>query len=318
MQTTNTWRQIGSDVRWFLGGENSLLELLSQYLVPEEVEVCFNNALAATTAARQLAIRQCLRDGVYQAFAPSGGKQRQRSEIRRAIEEVAGVSDGQANRILNGLGLFSMEHKKGTIELARRYVQGSRQIAREIDVELLLMLSVGASERLEQFMLRPYQFVANTASTILRLRIETNNTTDSQLDVTLNQRTQFPLIKADVACLSNPDLSSPLHTLTPLARMALYGLYLWQTGGLHFVEDVSDVSSDEARRLTAVRTIRLAQTEAAWVFPEFLGQPGQVSKAWEDERYIQLVLRAVDEVALVVGQAVCGANPYSAAVEAGE
>ena len=318
MQAKQPWRQIGTDVRWFLGGVNSLFELLTEYLGPEEAESRVGDALVAIASARQLAIRQCLRDGVHQAFAPSDGRQRQRVEIRKAVEEVTGVSDGQANRILNGLGLFSNEPEGGTIELARRYVQGSRQIAREIDVELLLMLSVGASERLEQFMLRPFQFVANTASTLLRLRINSEDSQESPLDISIRQRTLYPIIKADAASVSTIDVPSPLHELTPMARMAIYGLYQWQAGSLRFVENLTDLNSEKTRRMIAVRSIRLTQTEAAWVFPEFRGQASLVSRACEDERYLTLVLGAVDEVAIVVGQAVCGAAPYSASVESRE
>jgi hypothetical protein len=303
--------RIGSDIRWLLGGGDMLKALLRQHLTVADASEVESGACHVATASRQVAIRQAIGDGIEKSFSPADPSLRQREEIRRRLEDITGLSNAQANRILNGVGHFSAsggDIEPDTVELAGRYFDSDKGFAKELSLELIYLLTLAASESSLSFMLRPYQFAANTAAAALRLRvgrIESKTEYDSLQEI----RKQFPRLCSGTQWSG----VSATTELFPDTRMGLYGLYMWQSGSVFFETAGATVEEESGLLTDAIdRTIRWAPSEAPWIFPELVRKsPADQTAARTSSVYRSVVQRAVLEVASSVGQALLGIHPFT-------
>jgi hypothetical protein len=314
MQMETQFARIGSDIRWILGGERMLRELLRQHLSPAAANEAFKDGFWLATASRQVAIRQAIADGVSSGLAPGDAGKRQREEIRRRIEDITELSSDQANRILNGVGQFTGaggDITTNTVDLAEKFFERNRNYAKDLDVELLYSLSMGASESIESFVLKPFQFAANTAAAALRLRInkfENQTEFDSLEDV----RHSYPrLTNANIGTQEPQD-----DQISPTGKMSLYGLYLWQAGSTYFEMENAKVDRESFLLCDAIeRTIRWAPVLTPGVFPDLVRHPELIPEARSSSTYQSLVIKAVNDVASNVGKALLGDHPYDRKID---
>ncbi len=236
---------------------------------------------------------------------------------------------------MNGLGILVAGPT--TSGLADHYWHQRSNFMRELDIGLIQQLACGSGEHLHALMLKPYQFFANAACAALRLRVGGDQDQQS-IEAKLQTRRAYPpfehaLIQSDVSAIDD---------LTPVAKVSLYGLAMWQSISYYLDTDPSEsprpgtqeqyhATFDEA---TLSRVIRYAATETPWVFPELyqieLGahaasrlpendlvllaqrrQQAQLQSAQADPRYRSVVRQAIEELALEVGKALCGISPYN-------
>lgn len=309
--------RIGSDVRWLLGGEVMMKSLLQQHLSAADAGESLMDACQTAIASRQVAIRQAIADGIEKSLSPGQAGGRRREEIRRRIEDITGLSSDQSNRILNGVGQFSGqdgEIKTDTVELAGRYFERDKGYAKELSLEFVYLLALGASESSHCFTLPPYQFAANVAAAALRLRVSRIDK-KTEFESLEEIRTRFPRLQSG----SEINAESAITTLSPFARMALYGLYMWQAGSVVFDTDSSGTQTESGLLTDAVdRTIRWAPTEAPWVFPELIQKsPAERNAFRSSPEYRSVVEKAVLGVGACVGQALLGIPPFTRALREG-
>ena len=340
--------RLGSDARWLFSGlkmksdENKreaaglphpraslLAEALEHHLGRAEAESRLPQATILTTTSRQIAIRQHLSCGIQSAFSPDILDRNSRRVILRKIQVLLHVHEGHANRVMNGLGIFAKD--LGTEQLAGHYIGRNSNFIRDLDVDLIQLLACGAGENLGALLLKPYQFFANTACAALRLGLEVTNEEDL-VKLKEGVKKKFPPFTQ----ISPRSAQSAIQMITPEAQVSLYGLAMWQCAGAYVHED-SDSTRDpcplDEAKLSQV--IRLATTEAPWVFPELfqieldpfakstLSQDSFVQRAIReqhdrlisaqaDKRYLQVVRDSIATMGLEVGKALCGIEPYRA------
>ncbi len=305
--------RIGMDVRWMLGpvaGRTTAVDsCLAQLLLEEHEkhqksisESQLNQAATFVGLCRQIVLRQYIGEGIMQCYLPDGEEltQTRRAAICKTIERVTGLSSHQSNRLLNGLGLYTTkENVLSTMVMMERRLAAHDGTMQDMDILYPLLLSFGASSRLEQFLLSPYAFAANTASSLLRTRVQTASSDEQKIaDAQAEQRRLYP---------PTDDVK---QDLSRRRAMALYGLYLWASGAKHFVH--RNYTDDRAGRMaTLAAGIRKGWNSAAWIFA---GDRVNSLDTLEDlvrPEYLEEKLELVEEVATRVGMAVCGEAPYS-------
>lgn len=340
--------RLGSDARWLFAGlkvksdeskgesagfpyprASLLAEALEHHLGRTEAELRLPQATILSTTSRQIAIRQHLSSGILSAFSPDTLDRNSRRIILRKIQVLLHVHEGHANRVMNGLGIFAKD--LGTEQLADHYIGRNSNFIRELDVDLIQLLACGAGENLGALLLKPYQFFANSACAALRLRLEVTNEEDL-FRLKQDVKKKFP----PFTNIPPRPTHSALQVPTPETQISLYGLAMWQSAGTYLHEDSRLAQKtfplDEAK---LSQVIRLATTEAPWVFPELfqielgslakstLSQDSLVQRAVReqherlisaqtDKKYLQVVRDSITTIGLEVGKALCGMEPYGA------
>lgn len=338
----STLTRIGTDPRWLLSGlklkkanvlrgqkapQQSLLEeMLYQYLGIETGRSILPEASILAVTSRQVAIRRHLSYGVQSALSPEENFEAHRSVISRKIQRLLQIDGGHARRVANGLGILADD--EGTDLLADLYVGGSKQLTRELDVDLIQMLACGTGEHLCSFVQEPFLFAANTACAAIRLRYQTP--TGSDILVLKNEiKQRFPPIVQPPLV----DARAAPGKLTPMMKVAAYGLALWQQAGNLLSEDLDNPEVFDCK-LDYSRLVRQVAYQASWIFPELeqvsinpvlmseiknkealielqQRQRDRLLSAGRDTHYQTLLANSVEEVGLEVGKAMCGLAPYT-------
>ena len=305
------------DIRWLLGSgagrtnasESCLPELLleahAEYQLPVTKEM-LQQAATFVGHCRQIVLRQYLGEGIIQCYLPDGEElnQARRATIGKTIERVTSLSSHQSNRLLNGLGLYGEKEKVlSTVVMMERRISAHDGSMKEMDIIYPILLALGASDRLESFMISPYAFAANTASSLLRTRVQTEASDQQKIaDAQAEQRKLFPPTDDNEQDLARRRI------------MALYGLYLSASGARHFVS--KNHVDDRAGRLTTLALgIRKGWNKSSWVFAEDRSFLGDICPDPIPREYLEKKLESIEEVANKVGMAVCGAAPYSRIIE---
>lgn len=301
------------DIRWILGSgagrtnssESGLTQLLleahaeNQMPVSEEL---LNQAATFVGLCRQIVLRQYLGEGIIECYLPDGKEldQSSRAAIGKTIERVTSLSSHQSNRLLNGLGLYGEKEKVlSTVVMMERRISAHDGSMKDMDILYPILLALGASERLERFMISPYAFVANTASSLLRTRVQTESSDQQKIaDAQAEQRRLFP---------PTDDIE---QDLARRRIMALYGLYLSASGARHFVYG-NHVDDRADRFATLALGIRKGWNKSSWVFADDRSFLGDICPDPIPRDYLEKKLESIEEVANKVGMAVCGEAPYS-------
>ena len=314
-QGFSVYTKIGMDIRWILGagigaGRNNssescltqlLLEVHEEYRVPVNEEL-LSQAATFVGLCRQIVIRQYLGEGIIQCYLPDGDEldQSSRAAIGKTIERVTSLSSHQSNRLLNGLGLFGDKEKVlSTGVMMERRIAAHDGSMKDMDIIYPVLLALGSSDRVDRFMLSPYAFAANTASSLLRTRVQADGSDQQKIaDAQAEQRKLYPPtdeIKQD---------------LGRRRIMALYGLYIWASGAQHFIH--GNHVDDRANRLaTLTIAIRMGWNKSSWVFAEDRSVLGDNCPNTIPSDFLEKKLEAIEEVATRVGMAVCGKAPYN-------
>lgn len=338
----STLTRVGTDPRWLLSGlklkkasatkgqkapQQSLLEeMLCQYLGMEHGRSLLSQASVLAVTSRQVAIRQHLSVGVQSALSPDVDFAAHRRVISRKIQRLLQIDGGHARRVSKGLGILADD--EGTDLLADLYVGGSKQFTRELDVDLIQMLACGSGERLESFVQAPFLFLTNSACAAIRLRFETPAGSDI-LEARSEIKDRFPpIVHAPLVASQRTQ-----GELTPVMRVAVYGLALWQKAGGMLAEN-SDNPEVFNGELDVGKLVKQVATQASWVFPELeqirinptllsetkktdalielqQTQRDRLQAAASDQRYKTLLEEAIRQVGLEVGKAICGLPPYT-------
>lgn len=340
--------RLGSDARWLFAGlkmksdENKaetvglpqpraslLAEAFEHHVGRVEAESRLSQATILVTTSRQIAIRQHLSSGIQSAFSPNTLDRNSRRVILRKIQLLLHVHEGHANRVMNGLGIFAKD--LGTEQLADHYIGRNSNFIRELDVDLIQLLACGSGENLGALLLKPYQFFANTACAALRLRLSVANEEDL-VQAKEGIKKKFPPFTQTAPRSTQSALQKP----TPESHVSLYGIAMWQSANTYIRDDsVSMRETNPFDEAKLAQVIRLATTEAPWVFPELfqielnpssssaLAQDAFVQRAVReqhdrlisaqvDEKYLQVVRDSISLIGLEVGKALCGMEPYGA------
>lgn len=341
----STLTRIGTDPRWLLSGlklkkanavrgqkaprQSLLEEMLYQFLGIERGRSILPAASILAVTSRQVAIRQHLSSGVQSALSPEQNFDAHRSVISRKIQRLLQIDGGHARRVAKGLGILADD--EGTDLLADLYVGGSKQLTRELHVDLIQMLACSTGEHLRSFVQEPFLFAANSACAAIRLRYQTPTGSDILALKSEIKRRFPPIIQAPLV-----DASGALGDLTPMMKVAAYGLALWQQAGNLLSEDLDNPEVFDCE-LDYSRLVRQVANQASWIFPELeqvsinpvliseinnkealielqQRQRDRLQSAGRDKRYQTLLANSVEEVGLEVGSAICGLAPYTRSV----
>lgn len=330
-----TLTRIGTDPRWLFGGlkldknrpQRSLLEeMLIQYLGIDAAEQLAPRAATIASTSRQIAIRQHISEGIPKAYAD---RTTDWTEIRDKVQKLMCVSRSQANRVMNGLGIFYADDP-GTARLVEHFVGGRGEFVRELDVDLIQLLAAGAGENIDLLIQKPYVFFANSAAAALRISVFCDDDDDVAEKVEVI-RNNFPPIPFAPPRQTNDSCSE----LTPLSQIGVYGLTMWQGTGKYLG---SKVDAAEEPNLcfghNLGNIIRIAASVSPWIFPELIqlgfdpnlmgqlpdsdkilqaqrSQQARLVNAQCDSKYLDLMSTAIKNVGLEIGKVICGIAPYT-------
>lgn len=301
---------IGSDPRWLIGGPKTLCQLLTDVLGEDEGGEILAQAVALIRVARQIAVRRAVADGIETAYSVENNGRGMRESIRRAVQAVTGLEKDQANRILRGVGHFPGDDggiHRSTLELFQELVRGDRaKSVRELNLDLVMSLALASGEQTSRFLLEPFEFAANTAATLLKLRV-TGTDQMTEFDAQEETARSFPLLSRGLQAgvVGQRRLDSPEQ------KMAIYGLYLWQAGIPEVYGESRDILPEtDLCAETVQRVIRWGCELTRWVFPHIDPSPSQITAARKDSSLHEHVMSCVRCVASEVGQALCGVGPY--------
>lgn len=303
---------IGLDVRWILGSAPSrsdkgipcLGQLIDEHYRETPCDIkdqLISEAIKFVDLCRQIVLRQNLGEGIVKYYLHEGGElnSTSRSTLCKTVEKVTGLSNPQANRLLNGLGLYSEETVLSTNVMATRRINAHDGTMQDLDIMYPVLLALGCSERLDRFLLTPYAFVANTASSLLRTRIKPQTNSTIIADLQAQQRREYPPID---------DLK---QDLARRRIMALYGIYLWATGAHNFV-DSQPIKDMETCISVLAQAIKNVWDDAHWVFADEWPGVSRTVPLQIPRDYLEQRFKAIEDVATQVGMAVVGATPYDA------
>lgn len=293
-------QEIGLSPAWLFEDQSALTALLEEETGSGDVSDLVGDVLRIVGTFRQIALRKCIASGMERAF-PLGAKGR--DSLRKLLERVTGLSPGQVNRVLNGVGVFSdtdSEARRDTHELLARVVDGNRQMMMVIPLEIPVQLALASGEDIELFVGSPPRFAATLVSVMLRVRVAGS---ENETEFEAAQRTQrrYPSLAAGVST-GGLDRSP----VPPIAKMACYGLYIWQASGIMFADGWS--------REMVPESLRRGERWAGQYFRDLLpdGGPSETDRPMQFAERISATFRAcVFEVAGEVGRALCGLSPYT-------
>ncbi len=338
-----TLTEIGTDPRWLFCGlklktksksppPKSMLEEMLESRLGEEMAVeLFPGARRLVITSRQIAIRQHLSRGINTSLAPDDDNGNSRNRILSKIQRLLGVQKGHANRVLNGLGIFTVEDD-GTDQLVRHYVGRNTNFVRELDADLIQLLACGAGERLDSLMQHPFVFWGNSACAAIRLKYKREEN-ESVVDAKVRIKDEYPPIFQTSIDMTKSVLNEP----NPQSDVALYGLAMWY--GMQKILRSREGAALEGQHIDPQNIIRLVTTDAPWIFPELAQikidsyallqlkgadeiiaaqarQRDRLKEAQHDSRYLAAVGSAIQRVGLAVGKAICSVRPYT--LEIGE
>lgn len=291
---------IGLSPLWLFEDTASLTALLEQELDCPDLQDTRAEIVRLVSLSRQVAVRKTIAAGIADAF--STGETPARDSLRKLLEKVTGLSTGQANRILNGLGIFSgcdRDSKRDTSELIARVVSPDRQTKTVIPLETAILLALAGAEEFDVFIGSPPRFAATVAALILRARIA-GSTGETEYQASQRVKREFPPLPARAAVGRLDQLP-----IMPSSMMACYGLYLWQAAGLLFSNWPGD------------RTIEALRRGERWAEKHFKGlmpdakQPQSGTHDQHSRELSHLFRSHVYAVAEQVGKALCGLTPYT-------
>lgn len=318
--------RLGLNPRWLVAnrGQMDLLfrEILGLTVPSKEDELAVDQAVLLVRRAKQNAIKQ---------FSSHGLKRLENSLLENCEQDEEEASSALVDRVSNimGLGIRQTQRYLRTLGLVPekaededtidypdeidrptpQILKGNSEIAErnlvhEIGLDHLLLLASGYGADFHELVPRPYQFAANTASLLLRMKFLSANPAVKQREAEFTQRKSYPAIPW-AGFPMQP--TAPDH-VTPETAMSLFGLCLWRSGMLRsntlpqsggFLVDTSLYPD----------LVRLAVRETPWVFPELVASTA-VREAAQDLVYWRIIERAVRLVANSVGSALLGTPPY--------
>ena len=285
---------------WLFEDPDTLKALLETATIAEDVEELTRELQLRVDLSLQIVLRRGIASGITEAFGVSPTK---RESQRHVLERVTGKSSGQVNRILRSVGLFSnseQDRQSDTNQLLTHLQARDRGIQQNIYLETLILLALASGEEFGVFIGSPPHFTATLASRILSGRVA-GSQSETELQASERMKREYPILESRVLVGALDQKPVP-----PKAKMACYGLYLWQASGLMFSEGWSADRIDEALR----RGGRWAKNYFTDLVPlaehQESGAPSELPS-----RLASIFRTCGFEVAEQVGRALCGLPPYT-------
>lgn len=320
-------QQVGLSPRWLVANRQQTDAIFRRALgVPTltpDQEVSVDQAVISVHRAKQNAIKQFVAHGLRRLEGDDIDDKSTRQVSSTLVDRISGmmgIGQRQAQRYLRAIGLI----QDGVIDLEEpsggptpRILEGNSEVAQrtlvhEIRLDHLLLLCAGYGSDFHEFVPRPFQFVSNTASFVLRMKISGLPLQMKQREAEFEQKRLFPLQK----WTGFPQQPSILEEQTPESKMSLFGFYVWKTGMQMEDSDstTGGVNSESNRNVLCKRTlteiIPLAIREAPWVFPEFIGL-NSLDSIPDRAKYENAISEAIGSVAQSLGSALLGKQPYT-------
>jgi hypothetical protein len=291
---------------WLFEDKDALSGVLTEHTSSEDVEELTKDVMLLVSMCLQLSLRRGIASGIVKAFNMT---LEDRESERQVLERVTGMSPGHVNRMLRSVGVFSnseRDQRSDTSQLLA-YLQDGKTDRKSsalmhIRLETPILLSLAAGEDLSGFIGSPPRLAATLASRILSCRIARSEC-ETELRASERTKREYPVLEAGEDSGSLGD--SPVCAK---AKMACYGLYIWQAAGLMFSEGWSSKWIDEALR----RGGRRARSNVYFrnLVPDLQDQ-GSAAGPDLPEQLADVFRSCVFEVAEHVGRALCGLPPYT-------
>jgi hypothetical protein len=295
-------REIGLIPVWLFEDKDALRDVFAEHTMTENVEELTKRVQLLVSMCLQISLRRNIASGIDKAFNMTlEGRESERQVMRR----VTGMSPGHVNRMLRSVGVFSNsepDQRSDTSQLLAYLEDGKSRALMHVRLETPILLSLAAGEDLSGFIASPPRLAATLASRILSCRVARS---EGETELLASERTkrEYPVVEAGEEPGSLGD-----SAVCAKAKMACYGLYVWQAAGLMFREGWSSGRIDEALRHGG----RRARSNVYFrnLVPDLKDQ-GAVSAPDLPEQLADVFRRCVFEVADHVGRALCGLPPYT-------
>jgi len=302
VETAMGVREIGLIPVWLFEDKDALSDVLEEHTNSEDVKALKQDVMLLVSTCLQLSLRRGIASGIVKAFNMT---LEGRESERQVLERVTGMSPGHVNRMLRSVGVFSnseRDQRSDTSQLLA-YLEDDRSRAlMHVRLETPILLSLAAGEDLSGFIGSPPRLAATLASRILSCRIARSEC-ETELRASERTKREYPVLEAgeDSGSLGDSPVSAK-------AKMACYGLYIWQAAGLMFTEGWSSDWIDEALR----RGGRRARSNVYFrsLVPDLQDQ-GSAAGPDLPEQLADVFRSCVFEVAEHVGRALCGLPPYT-------
>lgn len=299
-------REIGLIPAWLFEDEDALSGVLAEHTNSDDVEELTKDVMLLVSTCLQLSLRRGIASGIVKAFNMTlDGRESEKHVLKR----VTGRSPGHVNRILKSVGVFSnseRDQRSDTSQLLA-YLQDRKPDRKSsalmhVRLETPILLSLAAGEDLSGFIGSPPRLAATLASRILSCRIA-RSAFETELRASERTKREYPVLEAgeDSGSLGDSEVCGK-------AKMACYGLYVWQAAGLMFSEGWSSERIDEA----LLRGGRRARSNVYFrnLVPDVKDQ-GSAAGPDLPEQLADVFRSCVFEVAEHVGRALCGLSPYT-------